>query len=531
MPAALRVSAVAFGLCLCVAAPPAARSQELPVDDPVLRAMWAEGMEDSRADDIAQALMDSIGPRLTGTPQAEAANRWAVDLLETWGIEARAEPYGTWKGWNRGTTHVDLLDPRVRSLDAMLMAWSPGTRKPVEGGVVVFPELEGRAAFEAWLPSVKGKFVALAAPQPSCRPVESYEEYGQEGAAERVREERRALAEAWQARLEAPGVAPQEGIDAIEKAGALGILWSDWTGGWGARRVFALNTRLGAATRTIPALDLSCEDYGLVTRLAENGQGPRLRVDARAEMLGDVPVANVIGMIPGRELPDEYVVLSAHFDSWDGGSGATDNGTGSVTMLEAMRILARTWPEPKRTILIGLWASEEQGLNGSRAFVADHPEVIDGLQAAFNQDNGTGRISSASAMGLVGASENLAAWLARVPAEISHHIDMRLPGSPSGGGSDHAAFICGGAPTFGLGSNRWDYFSYTWHTNLDTYDKIVWEEIRNNATLVAMLAYLAAEDERVPRDRRVLSPDPRTGELRTWPACEDGERATSDRYR
>jgi Zn-dependent M28 family amino/carboxypeptidase len=247
-------------------------------------------------------------------------------------------------------------------------------------------------------------------------------------------------------------------------------------------------------------------------------------------MSDPIPVANVIGVIRGTELPDEYVVLSAHFDSWDGSSGATDNGTGSVTMLEAMRILKNTYPQPKRSILVGLWASEEQGLNGSRSFVTDHPEVIEGLQAAFNQDNGTGRISRASSMGMVGAAEYLVRWIARVPSEISQHIDISVPGSPSGGGSDHAAFNCTGGPTFGLGSNSWNYFAYTWHTNLDTFDKIVWSEVRNNATLVAMLAYQAAEDERVPRDRRVMPIDDETGQPRPWPVCEDGARETNARY-
>ena len=104
------------------------------------------------------------------------------------------------------------------------------------------------------------------------------------------------------------------------------------------------------------------------------------------------PTFNTIGEIKGTEKPDEYVILSAHFDSWDGGTGATDNGTGTITMMEAIRILKKIYPNPKRTILIGNWGSEEQGLNGSRAFVEDHPEIIKNIQAVFNQDNGTGRV-------------------------------------------------------------------------------------------------------------------------------------------
>jgi hypothetical protein len=122
-----------------------------------------------------------------------------------------------------------------------------------------------------------------------------------------------------------------------------------------------------------------------------------------------------VGEIKGRELPNEYVMLSAHFDSWDGGSGATDNGTGTITMLEAMRILRLVYPNPRRTILVGHWSGEEQGLNGSRGFVADHADIVNGLQALFNQDNGTGRVETMSASGFPDAAANLARYLAVCP--------------------------------------------------------------------------------------------------------------------
>ena len=526
----IRTSAV-LGLAAALLGAGPLAAQNFPTDDAVIQAIWNEGMANSQAWSIGQAMLDSIGPRLTGTPAVDRANQWAQAMLSGWGAEARIEVYGTWKGWERGVTHVDLLEPRVRTLDAMLMAWSPGTDGTVEGGVVTFPKVEDAAGFDAWLPTVEGNFVALAMPQPSCRPLSSYEKYGTDEQVEAVREDSLKARAEWSQRVEAPGYEPAEMIAAIESAGALGVLWSDWSGGWGSQRLFALNTRFGAATSTIPAVDLSCEDYGLVWRLAAKDQGPKLRVVAESTMMDDVPVANVIGEIRGTELPDEYVVLSAHFDSWDGASGATDNGTGSIVMMEAMRILSEVYPNPKRTILVGLWASEEQGLNGSRSFVFDHPEVIEGLQAAFNQDNGTGQIARASAMGIVSASGNIADWMSRVPRDITGKIDLSFPGSPSGGGSDHASFICSGAPTVGLGSSSWDYFGYTWHTNLDTFDKIVWDNVENNATLVAMLAYLASEGERVSRDLQANVVDSMTGEPSEWPVCEDGARTTTERYR
>src|SRR5690606_18837840 len=222
-----------------------------------------------------------------------------------------------------------------------------------------------------------------------------------------------------------------------------------------------------------------------------------------------------------------YVMLSAHFDSWDGSSGATDNVTGTVTMLEAMRILKAAYPNPKRTILVGHWGGEEQGLNGSRAYMAEHPEVVTGLQALLNQDNGTGRVVRISTSGFVNAGENFGRWLARIPSEITQHIDLSVPGNPPGGGSDMASAVCHGAPGFSLSSISWDYGTYTWHTNRDTFDKIMFDEVRNNATLTAMLAYLASEDpEFVSRERRVMGLN-RAGEQAEWPTCPAPARKSS----
>ncbi len=190
----------------------------------------------------------------------------------------------------------------------------------------------------------------------------------------------------------------------------------------------------------------------------------------------------MVGEMKGTQLPNEYVMLSAHFDSWDGGSGATDNGTGTITMLEAMRVLKLVYPSPRRTILVGHWSGEEQGLNGSRGFVADHPDVVNGLQALFNQDNGTGRIENMSASGFPNASANLARYLSRVPADITRNIKFGFPGNPSAGGTDHASFVSCGAPGFGLGSGDWDYGRYTWHTNRDTYDKISFDDVKSGPT-------------------------------------------------
>ena len=161
----------------------------------------------------------------------------------------------------------------------------------------------------------------------------------------------------------------------------------------------------------------------MLYRLAEYGDKPEIKVIAESTELGEVPTFNTIAEIKGSEKPEEYVILSAHFDSWDGATGATDNGTGSIVMMETMRILKKLYPNPKRTILVGHWGSEEQGLNGSRAFVKDNPEIVKNVQALFNQDNGTGRVVNISGNGFLNSYDYIGDWLYEVPEDVSKHIE------------------------------------------------------------------------------------------------------------
>jgi len=166
------------------------------------------------------------------------------------------------------------------------------------------------------------------------------------------------------------------------------------------------------------------------------------------------------------------------------------------------------------------------GLIGSGTFREDHPEVMEGLQAAFNQDNGSWRIERIEAQGFLYAGQHIARWVSQVPDEIARHITLEFPGGQNNAGSDHVSFLCTGAPSFRLQAAYDEYRQYTWHTNRDTYDKIVFDDLKNNATLAAMLAYAASEDpDRVPRDRTILPIDPRTGEPKQWVGCSTPRRS------
>ncbi len=495
------------------------------VENPVLRRMWSLGMDSSNLERYAQVLFDSIGPRLVGTPQMDAAQRWMLNTYQALGITARQERYGTWRGWRRGPSRIELIQPRARTLEGTMLAYSPGTNgRPVRAPVIILPDVADSNALVQWLPQARGKLVLVSFPQPTCRPDSAITAHATAANWTRFRAQRDTAQRAWTERIRKtgyPGGLSNGNIARrLDQAGVAGVLTNTWSQGWGVDRIFS------AITERAPVFDVSCEDYGLLYRLAEHNQGPVVEITAESQSLGEVPASNVIAEIRGSELPDEYVILSAHFDSWDGASGATDNGTGTITMLEAMRILKAAYPNPRRTILVGHWNSEEMGLVGSRAFAADNPRVVEGLQALFNQDNGTGRIQNVSASGLVNASANLARWLSNLPADITRNVTFGFPGSPSGGGSDNASFICSGAPSFGLGSEGYDYGTYTWHTNRDTYDKLDWADLRNNATMVAMLAYMASEDpQRVPRDRRTIIQGFQ-GQPGQWPACVEPTRST-----
>src|SRR6266511_4348643 len=182
----------------------------------------------------------------------------------------------------------------------------------------------------------------ISFPQPTCRPDDSWEKWGVQANVDSMKARRTAAQQAWQQRIQRTGYTGPAFTRRLDAAGVAGIISSTWSQGWGVNKIFATQTDRA------PVVDVSCEDYGLLFRLAQNNQGPVVELTADAQPRGEVPVFNVVAEINGGELPNEYVMLSAHFDSWDGGSGATDNGTGTLTMLEAMRILKLVYPTPRQ---------------------------------------------------------------------------------------------------------------------------------------------------------------------------------------
>jgi carboxypeptidase Q len=499
-------------------------AQDNPTADPVVQKIYDEGMHHSQASRLAQVLMDSIGPRLTGSAANRAANDWLLRIYQSWGVDAKNEQYGTWRDWTRGPSSLTLVSPRMRVLEATMHAWSAATPAVgITADVVILPAASERAngGFTRWLAGVKGKLVLASMPQPSCRPDSDVKFWADSAVYAQAVAQRDSVAADWRARLEATQVNPRELPAQLERAGVAGILTNSWSRGWGVDKIQS------ARVQNVPSFDVSCEDYSLLARLAENGQHPRVHMVADTRLApAESPVFNTVARIDGSEKPNEYVMLSAHLDSWDSGSGATDNGTGTITMLEAMRILKAAYPRPKRTILVGHWSGEEEGDIGSNAFATDHPDIVKGLQALFNQDNGTGEIDTVQTNGFVDAAPALARWMARMPADLTRHITLMLPGIAHNEDTDSDAFDCRDAPGFFLTSSDWSYTDYTWHTQRDTYDKINFDNVKRNATLVAMFAYEAAEDPSLlSRTRRVPPADPRTGQPMRVPSCDPAPRS------
>ena len=325
--------------------------------DSVIENIIDEVNNRSQLENLAHELFDVIGPRLVGTPQMKNAHDWAVNKYTNWGINSYLHQWGVWRGWERGITHIDMLEPRLRTLNGRQLAWSPSTsKKGITADVTKVPEINSKEDFEEWLKTIKGKFILVSQNQITGRPDYQWEEYATPESFEKMKEDRDKISEEWYANFRKTGYGYRDINKAFEDAGAVGLISSYWSRAFGANKVFS------ARTEKIPNVDVNLEDYTMLYRMVENGTTPKVKIVATSKEHGEVPTWNTLAEIKGVEKPDEYVILSAHFDSWDGGTGTTDNGTGTIVMMEAMRILKKFYPNPKRTIMVGHWGSGNKGL-------------------------------------------------------------------------------------------------------------------------------------------------------------------------
>lgn len=448
-----------------------------------------------------QHLSDVIGPRLSGSPAMRRANEWTASRFKAYGLTAALEPYQFGVAWERGTASLRLTAPFQRAMTAHSWAWTAGTNGKTIAGPVVLTDLSTPESLAVYRDKVKGAWVLPRAPYPVWNPDGPEMTPEDSLRIDAYRKARQALV----ADTSPPAVTArrQFQIDLpylLQAAGALGTLVD-------GSKEHALMTMSGSPNRQspLPNLVISHEDYSLLARLIEGGDRPgasdrltdRPRLEARVEnRMGDKPVQqwNTVAQIRGSTWPGQSVILGAHLDSWDLGTGVTDNGTGSMVVLEAARIIAQSGLKPKRSIRFILFSGEEQGLLGSRAYAEAHRKEADSIQAVLVLDNGTGAITGQALQGrneLRGLWERLLAPVAKLDADSVREADKM--------GTDHLSFLPYGVPGFNFDQLPRGY-DHTHHSQTDTYDHAVEGDLKQAAAVMAITAWeLANLPELLPR--------------------------------
>jgi hypothetical protein len=477
-----------------------------------------EGLNHSQVMQTLSYLTDVIGPRLTGSPALQGSHEWTRDQLQQWGLQnAHIESWGLFgRGWTLKRFSAEIVEPQCMPLIGMPKAWSPGFRRPLTAEVV-YIDASTPADLEKYRGKLKGKIV-LNTPGPV--PLGLLEEplttrLGEEG--ERQQPRRRPPAGASTSpQLEDAKyrLYAQEGVALVVETAPVGE-------GVAIRVMSARTVRMNEndparpwqkGARVLPQIVIAAEQYNRIVRMLQHGEKVKLSVNLQVAFHENAQGYNTIAEIPGTDLKDEIVMLGAHLDSWHAATGTTDNGAGVAVCMEAVRILMATGLQPRRTIRIALWGGEEQGLLGSRAYVAQHfarwegtgndrqliktPEY-DRFCAYFNYDNGAGRIRGIYLEGIEALQPIFAEWLKPFEDLQATTLSMRSTGS-----TDHVSFVSVGLPGFQFIQDPLEYGNRTWHTNQDYYDRAPDDDLKQAATIMAAMVYQAAmRDEPLPRRR------------------------------
>jgi hypothetical protein len=437
-------------------------------------------------------ISDVIGPRLTGSSNLEKANKWTAEKMKEYGLEnVHLEPWEIPMGWERGTARLTLKEPQVKELMVASYAWAPGTKGKVTGPVVLIEE-RTKENLEKYKGKLKNAVVLTRKPGevPSVIGGPEATPGGQRGGFGGGRggfDDTTTLF----AFLKEEGAAAVL-IDSGKPHGLLNM-----TGSWGGR---------GGAEPTIPEdglarLFITHDHLTLLYRLIkEQKVEPVAEVEVTNKFVkGPITVYNTIGDIKGSEKPDEIVVLGAHLDSWDLGTGTTDNGTGSSVVLECARVLgklAREGVRPKRTIRCILFTGEEEGLHGSRQYCIKHKDEMAKHDACLVHDTGTGKVDNFGALGRVKVMEQMAGQLDSLK-EIGF---TGLVEAGMAGGTDHASFNAVGVPGLACHQDP-DEYRWTHHTQTDTFDKAKGPNLVQGAQVMCVTAMRIANlPEMLPKE-------------------------------
>lgn len=538
-----------FLLAVCCAA------QDEKVDLDMVSKIRYEGFHNSKIMEIASGLMDGIGQRLTGSPNVKRANDWTRDKLTEFGLaNAHLEPWSPFgRGWANQYVNVRMMGPDIATLIAYPRAWTPGTNDAVQAPVVRVEIHLTPGEMEKDLAKYKGKLagkIVLYGDDPEIKlPTEPLGRRLDEKALEQINEYpipserndqrfREFARRGRMLRTIAKFFADEQVVAVIEH--------SRGTVGGGTVYVDGGAYKVGQTT-AVPWLIMATEHWTRIARLLQQKKEVQLEVNVKNTFYDDANTQNdTIAEIPGGDKKDEIVMLGAHLDSWWSGTGATDNGAGTIVMMEAVRILKALGVKPRRTIRIGLWTGEEQGLLGSQWYVAHHfgsrppstdperqgdptvnrrdagPMSIKPEQAKvsvyFNVDNGSGKIRGVYLQENAAVAPIFHEWM-----KPFHDLGMETLTMRNTGGTDHLSFDAVGIPGFQFIQDPLDYDSRTHHSNMDVYDRLQADDLKQMAVIVATFVYNAAmRDQMFPRkpvEKELPPPPPRDEDDRSGPAA------------
>lgn len=489
-------------------------AQDEKIDLQAVEKIRNEGMNNSKVMDIAFYLTDVSGPRLSNTTGLKNAQNWAIEQFNQWGlVNAHKESWGEFgRGWEIERSYIAMTKPYYQVLIGSPKAWTNGTNKLTKNNVTLV-KIKSDSDFVKYAGQLKGKIVMMD--------MASTIKTGFEADAKRYTDEELAKMASYSD--ENPAQNETYSPKMIQEFRARATMMNKL-------REFCLNekaamiisygrgntgtyfTSNGApyavdAKPVLPEMEISAEHYLRIVRLINANIPVELEIDTKTKFLeDDLKGYNVVAEIPGTDptLKSEIVMLGAHIDSWFAATGATDNAAGSAVVMEAVRILKATGLQPKRTIRIALWSSEEQGLFGSRGYVKAHfadkstmtllPEH-EKLSAYYNLDNGTGKIRGIYTQGNKAVKPIFEKWL-----EPFANLGASTVTISNTGGTDHLAYDGVGLPGFQFIQDELDYSTRTHHTNMDTYDRLQPEDLKQASVIMATFVYnTAVRDAKIPR--------------------------------
>lgn len=470
------------------------------LQDPKEAAQKFIAMERDNSDVMTnlEYLSDMIGPRLTGSGRLKRANDWTAEKMKAYGLEnVHLEPYTIPRGWERGKVEMTIVENGL-TVEAAQSAWTPGTPGRITGPVVIF-----NPRTEADLAAYKGRLknaillssdTSSAPSLPDAKPIVPIPALALPGAENPAP----AVPGAGGGRRQGGGAAfaafRKARTEFLQSEGAAVMLTDS-----GKPHALLNMTGTWTTTATMPTLFVSHEYVAMMQRMLKRGVPVHATVEITSKFVeGPITVYNTVGEIKGSEKPDEIVLLGAHLDSWDLGTGSTDNGTGSMAVLEAARIIKSLGVAPKRTMRFVLFTGEEEGLMGSKAYVDAHKSEMDKFNVVFIHDTGTGRVKGAWLQGRAEDQPMLAAQFGMLKDMKLLTDDVNLlPGKMNG--TDHASFDDAGVPAFAFNQDSAEY-SLTHHSQSDTFDKVRADDLKQGVCALAIMGYTAAQaSDRYPR--------------------------------